>query len=312
LENRIVPSGTPGTADAAAAIAEPIVSPTVCVATSDFAAIPDATGLSARGELPIADSGVVAATPATVLEKTSEVVSRPQPAQGEAADQTPAKPVAKSSAALLPSNTVALDGYGGGYGGGADLPPTTSGIPDVYVDEDAADVVIQLYDSFDDSEDGSYGLVYSIAGNTNSSLFDSVGIEGYGGLVLDFAPDAFGEATLTIRATDTANQSVETSFTVHVAPVNEPPVISGFTAILELGDLWTFEGTVTDVDDPVEGMVVNFGGVLASFNVTATVEADGTFSLTREFLGLQSGTASAQTQDPHGAYSNEACYVITV
>ena len=45
---------------------------------------------------------------------------------------------------------------------------------------------------------------------------------------------------------------------------------------------------------------------------TATVQAGGTFSLTREFVGLQSGTATAQTQDPHGLYSNEAWYVITV
>ena len=202
-----------------------------------------------------------------------------------------------------------MDGYGGGTG---DLPPTTSGIADVYVDEDAADVVIQLYSAFDDVEDGAENLTYELVGNTDPSLFDSVGIEGYGGLVLDFAPDAFGEATLTIRATDSANQSVETSFTVHVAAVNNAPVISDFGATQGMGDIWTFSGSVTDVDDPVEGMIVNLGGVLAGYSVTATVQADGTFSLTREFLGLQSGPATAQTQDPHGAYSNEAWYEITV
>ena len=334
LESRMVPSGMPGAADFAAAGAELIVSATVCVAASDPAATPDATGLSARVQPPIVDSGVGAATPAPVLENVSEVISQPQASRGDAhenrathplpenpadgsnarivgsqtGDKAMMNPAGERSPSILRSNLIAMDGYGGG----GDVPPTTSGIPDVYVDEDAADMVIQLYDAFDDPEDGSDGLAYSVTGNTNSSLLDSVGIEGYGGLVLEFAPDAFGEATLTIRATDTANQSVETSFTVHVASVDDPPVISDFAAILELGDLWTLTGTVTDVDDPVAGMVVSFGGVFANFGVTATVQADGTFSLTGEFLGLQSGTATAQTQDPHGLYSDETCYEITV
>ena len=293
LENRIVPSGTPGTADLSSPDAqpvEPVVDQTVYLAASESPAIADGTCMPAQAGALVADPGATAATPASGLETT-------------------ATPDAKSSAGFLPTGILAADGYGGGSG---DLPPTTSGIADVYVDEDAADVVIQLYSAFDDVEDGAENLTYEIVGNTDPSLFQSVGIEGYGGLVLDFAPDAFGEATLTIRATDSANQSVETSFTVHVAPVNEAPVISGFHAVGESGALWIFEGTVTDVDDPVEGMVVNLGGVLASFNVTATVQADGTFSLTREFVGLQSGAATAQTQDPHGAYSNEAWYEIVV
>jgi len=293
LENRIVPSGTPGTADLPAPDAqpvEPVMDQTVYLATSESPAIADGTYTPAQAGALVADPGATAATPALGLEII-------------------ATPAAKSSPGLLPSGALAADGYGGGSG---DLPPTTSGIADVYVDEDAADIVIQLYSAFDDVEDGAENLTYELVGNTDPSLFNSVGIEGYGGLVLDFAPDAFGEAVLTVRATDTANQSVETSFTVHVAPVNHAPVISNFGGVQQLGDLWTFHGTVTDVDDPVQGMVVNFGGVLASFSVTATVEADGTFSLTREFLGLQSGTATAQTQDPHGAYSNEAWYEIVV
>ena len=92
---------------------------------------------------------------------------------------------------------------------------------------------------------------------------------------------------------------------------NQPPVITDFGAVQGRGDFWTFEGTVTDPDDSVEGMVVTFGGVLEGYNVSAVVQADGTFSLTQPFPGLENGIASAQTQDPHGAFSNVAeCYVL--
>ena len=49
--------------------------------------------------------------------------------------------------------------------------PTTTGIADVTVDEDAADTVIDLFAAFADIEDADAALTYSITGNTNVSLF---------------------------------------------------------------------------------------------------------------------------------------------
>ena len=57
---------------------------------------------------------------------------------------------------------------------------------------------------------------------------------------------------------------------------------------------------------PVQGDVVTFGGVLASYNLQATVTTDGVFSLTVELDGLQMGTGTAQTTDPNGVPSNVA------
>ena len=54
------------------------------------------------------------------------------------------------------------------------------------------------------------------------------------------------------------------------------------------------------------GLKVNFGGVLAKYNLTATVEADGTYSITEELRGLTTGTATAQTRDAKGTPSNVA------
>ena len=96
------------------------------------------------------------------------------------------------------------------------------------------------------------------------------------------------------------------------AHVSSAPVISNFYCINDVEDCWTLSGTATDTDDPVQGDVVTFGGVLASYNLTATVGADGVFSISVELDGLQEGTGTAQTTDPHGVLSNVAgCWVIT-
>jgi hypothetical protein len=202
------------------------------------------------------------------------------------------------------------DPYGGDpYGGTA---PTTSGIPDVNVLEDASNEVVSLYDAFEDAEDPDNQLTYEVVENTNPSLFASVHTDGYGGLVLDFAEDAYGTADLTVRATDTDEMWVETSFEVEVDPVNDAPVIHDFVGIYQAGDYWKFQGYVTDVDDDVEGMIVALGGVLEPYGVWAMVQADGTFSITQAFVGLQSGYATAQTEDDDGAESNLEMYYVNV
>jgi len=195
---------------------------------------------------------------------------------------------ASRSGSVLPSGNPA---------GTSNDAPTTSGLADVNVNEDAVDQVLQLYNAFEDAEDDDDEMTYEVLSNSNSALFDSVSIDGYGGLTLDFADDAFGEAELIIRATDADGLFVDTALAVDVTAVNDAPVISGFGASKGLGDYWTFHGRVADMDDDVEGMIITLGGVLAGYNVTATVQSDGTFSLTDEFPGLEEGFAFAQTDD---------------
>jgi hypothetical protein len=71
-------------------------------------------------------------------------------------------------------------------------------------------------------------------------------------------------------------------------------------------DCWTLSGTVTDSGVIVAGMTVSFGGVFAGYGCSAVVNADGSFSDTAIFNGLQSGTATAQTTNPLGQTSNLA------
>jgi len=188
--------------------------------------------------------------------------------------------------------------------------PTTSGIADVTVDEDADNVTRDVYAAFDDAEDEDNELTYEVDENTDPDLFDSLYFDGYGGLVLDFADDAFGDAEITVKVTDTGGLFVTTTFDVTVNPVNDAPVITDFVGVQVEGDFWSWSGVVTDVDDDVEGLIVVLGGILEPYNVTATVLADGTFSLTDDFPDLPTGTATAQTEDCHGALSNIAWYAI--
>ena len=59
--------------------------------------------------------------------------------------------------------------------------PTTSGIADITVDEDAADTVIDLFAAFADIEDADAALTYSITGNTNVGLFTATAIDAWPG-----------------------------------------------------------------------------------------------------------------------------------
>jgi hypothetical protein len=107
-------------------------------------------------------------------------------------------------------------------------PPTTTGISDVAVLEDAADTVINLANSFSDEDEGGSVLTYSIVSNSNPGLFTSTTINNANALrplTLDYAPNASGSAAITIRATDTTGFIVETAFTVTVTGVNDAPTL---------------------------------------------------------------------------------------
>ena len=104
-------------------------------------------------------------------------------------------------------------------------PPTTTGIGNVNVLEDAVNTSINLYDVFDDAEDADQDLTYAVTLNTDPALFSSTAINA-GTLALDYAPDANGSSILTVQATDTGGLSVSATFTVVVTPVNDEPTFS--------------------------------------------------------------------------------------
>ncbi len=75
--------------------------------------------------------------------------------------------------------------------------PTTTGIPDQFFGEDANNTVIDLTEYFSDAQDPVEELMFVVLHNSNPDLFTSVAPAG-SSLVVDYAPDAFGEATITV------------------------------------------------------------------------------------------------------------------
>jgi hypothetical protein len=89
---------------------------------------------------------------------------------------------------------------------------------------------------------------------------------------------------------------------------NAAPVISGFRAIVGPNGQVTFTGKVTD-DTAVAGYVVRITG--PGVDVTAIVEADGTFRVTTTAAGVSDITVSATTTDSGGLKSSPAYTTFT-
>jgi hypothetical protein len=105
--------------------------------------------------------------------------------------------------------------------------PISSGISNVIVQEDAPNTVIDLFSAFDDEDDTATNLTYTIANNSNPSLFAATTVDAVTGeLILDYATNANGTGNLTIRATDSDGLFVETTFGVTVTAVNDTPTLA--------------------------------------------------------------------------------------
>jgi hypothetical protein len=105
----------------------------------------------------------------------------------------------------------------------------------------------------------------------------------------------------TISATVT-NSSGLTSTAVTCTVQANAPTISNFQAVRQSGNIWTFSGTVTD--QSAQNLTVHFGGLDFMTTQTATVRADGTFSLTVELPAESDGWVTAQVTDWWGLASN--------
>ena len=143
--------------------------------------------------------------------------------------------------------------------------PTTSGIADIIVAEDAADSVVDLFAAFADVEDLDSALTYTITNNTNPGLFTATTIDGgAGSLTLDYAADQNGSSDITVRATDTGGEFVETTFTVTVNAVNDTPTTSGIADIVvaedaadSVVDLFAAFADVEDLDSALTYSITN-------------------------------------------------------
>jgi ABC-type thiamin/hydroxymethylpyrimidine transport system permease subunit len=182
--------------------------------------------------------------------------------------------------------------------------PTTGGIANLTVNEDAAPSVIDLFAAFADVEDADAALTYTVTGNTNPGLYSAITVNAVAGtLTLNYLADVNGSSDITVRANDTAGQFVETTFTVTVTAVTDA-VADTITTNEDTAQ--TIDVLANDSFDP--GAVVS--GVTQGANGTVTFLPGGnvTYTSNPDFNGADSFTYTVSS----GGVSETATVNVTV
>jgi hypothetical protein len=107
--------------------------------------------------------------------------------------------------------------------------------------------------------------------------------------------NASGVGDITAKVTDGAGQ---TSDPATVTVTDTAPSISNFYANHQSGTTWVLAGSV--MAQSVEGLTVTFVGLQSVQNVTATTNADGTFSVTVTLQAGEGGVVGANCTDWFG------------
>jgi hypothetical protein len=115
-----------------------------------------------------------------------------------------------------------------------------------------------------------------------------------------FTISASTDGPLEVSTTDAWGQ---TSNDAEVEVPACPPAIQNFR-VIQIGELYQFTGTV--VGGNVAGLTVQFGGLPSIAGHTATVQANGTFSMFEILQPGERGIAWAQVTDQQGQKSNLA------
>jgi len=187
--------------------------------------------------------------------------------------------------------------------------PTTKGFDLEAITDRENETRISLYAAFEDFEDTDSTLQYSIESQSNSGLYDSVSIDSASGeIVLDPASTGSGRNTITVLATDSGGLSVSSRFTFDLDYSNKAPVIYGYMSSYLGGYVWEVSGYVSDVDDIVEGLIIELTGL---FNTRVAVAADGSFYYREIVLG-EGDFVFASTYDPHGEESNNPFTFVSI
>jgi hypothetical protein len=200
---------------------------------------------------------------------------------------------------------------GGGGDSPANTPPAVVGLDFVTWNEDDYSMPIDASQAFQDAEDWSDQLSYSIVDAGDPNLVGNVSLDPTGQIVIQGVANAFGFGSITIRCTDSGGQWADAVLTFEILAVNDPPAIESFSARFVDG-AWELFGTVSDVDGDLAGTTILFGGELGTCFVSAEVQADGTFVARQASPQTIYGEITAQALDAGYMYSDVAWYYIPV
>ncbi|MEL0274952.1 MAG: Ig-like domain-containing protein, partial [Flavobacteriaceae bacterium] len=164
-----------------------------------------------------------------------------------------------------------------------DCPTLDNPITDVSVNEDAADLWIDIQNTFSDLE--STTLNYTVSSNDPSIVAASLTTTS---IILDFQDDAYGNATIIITASDgDINCTTDDLFDVTIASINDGPTTNpDEISVINGGTITTLnDGTTTSVldnDTDPENNPITADLVTTTVNGTLILNANGTFSYTHD------------------------------
>lgn len=179
---------------------------------------------------------------------------------------------------------------GGGGGGGGNTAPSIMSLNSVQV----AGQRYRIYGQVADNTPASCAVTISGA----ASGVASCDAQGNFDTTLDVATPGL----ITAVASDGAMQSGQTNDTL----VNNAPTVSDVMAVQGPGNTWTFSGTVSD--EVPAGIIVSLEGPPGVNGQTATVNADGTFSVTVTLAPGTSGYVTATATDQYGETGSAMTY----
>ncbi|BAY61807.1 peptidase-like protein [Calothrix brevissima NIES-22] len=172
-----------------------------------------------------------------------------------------------------------------------DAPVVVNPILDVNSSEDAPNTIIDLSQVFTDVDNDSSAIIKTLQANSNSSLVNA-SIDG-NNLVLAYKPNQFGTAAITISGTSNG-QSVENTFTVNVAPVDDAPVVAN--PILDVNSSEDAPNTIidlsqvfTDIDNDSSAIIKTLQANSNSSLVNASIDGN---NLVLAYQPNQFGTAA--------------------
>ncbi|NJN25074.1 MAG: tandem-95 repeat protein [Cyclobacteriaceae bacterium] len=124
--------------------------------------------------------------------------------------------------------------------------PTSSGLPEPTLNEDSENLILDLYQIFDDKEDPDKDLKFEVR-NSNPNLVETR-ITG-NQLVITLKKDANGDAIITVKCTDTKGAFIEDAMTLTVVPVNDPPVFTSAPVLTgSQGQEYVYQIVTMDVE----------------------------------------------------------------
>ena len=216
--------------------------------------------------------------------------------------------------------------------------PTTTGIADVTVPRNSPNTNISLLTSFDDVEDGSNGLTYSVANISNATIFASVTVV-QTTLVLDYMNETDGTSSITVKGTDNGGLFVESTFNVVLGsgtpppPDDDDPVVDVNTGFdMPEGGSFIFTTQMLSAHDKngdTEGLIYNVtgqplhGSLVVSRNLYKKSSIE-TLSFTQEDLEsgkvkyvhngdeAEADTIKFTVTDQYGVTGNEFSFVVAL